>query len=419
MISLPGVRQDELLSGETRRRPNAALLHGATFVSLVLCGIPIDIGAQILPGEVGLAVVGAVLLGRTQLPRNLAVPFVLALLWLAALILSSYVAGDSPTDIISGTAPYCLFLIDTAALIFYISAVGRRAWPVLGSGLGLAALGYFILQGTAFYEAPWKFGFALPVTTLMLSIVGSRYELRSWQLKIAILALTIANIVGSFRSLALILLVSLFLVSIRLDSKKAVLGVVLGTAASIGVVTYSYGYVVEAGYLGTDSQVRFSQAVGDRYDPLRLLLGGRKELVLSLNMVAEHPLVGYGLDATLSDDANYEWRNYYYQNDLPLTISDLNRSMAGSPYRAHSALFSAWVQAGVLGAVFFGYLLLVSAYSLLGGLTQRLGLIPTFLVVFGIWSLLFSPMGSIGRILLGLCISPLPFALEHVRRRWL
>jgi hypothetical protein len=67
---------------------------------------------------------------------------------------------------------------------------------------------------------------------------------------------------------------------------------------------------------------------------------------------------------------------------------------------AHSHLMAAWVDAGILGAVFWGYVLISAVESVVRATILRPPVAPFYVFVLTtfVWDILYSPFGSVRRV---------------------
>jgi hypothetical protein len=149
-----------------------------------------------------------------------------------------------------------------------------------------------------------------------------------------------------------------------------------------------YVTAVESGWLGDQAQSKYeTQASGD----LGLLLGGRSEMLISTLAIADSPILGHG-----------SWARDFHYVELYVTLLESSGAViVGDPYESdliptHSHLFGAWVEAGIFGASFWAFIIviiMVAAYRCL-----KVENIPTSFVAFFLflllWDVLFSPFGA-------------------------
>jgi len=127
--------------------------------------------------------------------------------------------------------------------------------------------------------------------------------------------------------------------------------------------------------------------------------------VVASQLIRQSPVVGYGSWAR-SDEALENWATLQAELGSPRTATDLEQEALLSPeasvVRAHSMVLQAWVEAGVVGLVFFGFSLLVTV-MMLYRITVRSGPLRHYaLVVFfgmwNVWALVMSPFAGVSRL---------------------
>ena len=176
--------------------------------------------------------------------------------------------------------------------------------------------------------------------------------------------------------------------------------VVLLSAALIiiGVgVFWIYGYTASAGILGEVAQHKYEDQASGKYG---VLLGGRPELLGELPAIYDSPILGHG-----------SWARE------PLYLIEEHEAMTALGYKgeafidpaqiaegqipAHSYFFRAWVDAGILGAVFWGWVFIVTAKVLTRVYPASIDLLPAmaFLAFLLLWNIPFSPYGTQERTL--------------------
>jgi O-antigen ligase len=203
------------------------------------------------------------------------------------------------------------------------------------------------------------------------------------------------NLYFNFRSFALVCFVTLCVAAFKIFNYRKLLSprkvALMSLALGLGLVCFQQGYVfaVTRGWLGADALGKYeNQAHGD----LGMLLGGRSEAFSSVQAVRDSPIIGHG---SYAKDQHYV--------DLMLeaivahgyTTGDVETE--GIP--THSHLMGAWVEAGILGAIFWGWVFFLAAKGLLITIGKSRELLP--LTVFSgtilLWDILFSPYADMRR----------------------
>jgi O-antigen ligase len=166
-----------------------------------------------------------------------------------------------------------------------------------------------------------------------------------------------------------------------------------------GVVAI-YTTAASSGMLGTEAREKFElQTEGG----LGVLLGGRSELLVSTQAIADSPIIGHGSWA----------KDYEYVARYVWALEERGAAIVGDPFHnalipSHSFLFGSWVEAGILGGAVWIYILAIcgrSLYSLFDSPAWSRPLI-TFVTLSLMWDVLFSPFGATERFFVpaALCI---------------
>jgi O-antigen ligase len=317
------------------------------------------------------------------------------LLWLLSQVVTDVVRDSAPEDFLRGWAKIGFTLVNFAAL--YLLLENDRRLLLFGAGLaGGQLVKYFVNPGVLAHADPWKFGLSYPVT-LFLVLASVFLSNRGWPLLggSLTLAASILNLSFNFRSLALICFlawVPTFLID-RFRKRQLrsghVVVLALGVAAALLVFSRVYVVAANAGLMGDDARQKYDeQSAGD----LGLLLGGRNESLASLRAVWDSPIIGHGSWAKDPFYANLLYEQvalHGYINSGQLE-SDL--------IPTHSHIIGAWVEAGIMGGLFWFAVLLVVLRSLWSCLKSRSksAVLVLFCGISLLWDIPFSPYGSNG-----------------------
>jgi hypothetical protein len=253
----------------------------------------------------------------------------------------------------------------------------------------------------------WKFGFAYPVS-LGVFLFASRKECRGhWPITLAVIMGIVNMVQGSRNVGGECLAAALYLFVARISRRKSpgisrlkartAVALAASILLSVAGVMWSYGRAASAGILGEDAEQKYEQESSGKYG---VLLGGRTELLASLPAIYDSPILGHG---SWARDPIYIIEQH--QALLLLGYRDAAKSITPEALRdglipAHSYLFQAWVDAGVLGAIFWGWVLVMAARVLTRVYPATAELLPvvSFLVFLLLWNILFSPYGTDGRL---------------------
>jgi len=303
-------------------------------------------------------------------------------------------------------------------------ARSRMSVALVGGLFGFGMLLGINPGGGMFAESPWRFGFALPVTVMVLSF-ASRWR-RRWVDVVLVLALAGVNAINGGRSSSAILLLVALLVAWQSWGKPRTSGfaafrtVVLFGALAVATYLALQAAILE-GALGEGAQDRTElqlQTSGT------LITGGRPEIGATLALIGGAPGgFGGGITPSMADllvaktgmaALGYDPNNGYVEN-----------YMFGSGFELHSVIGDFWAWYGLPGlalavllAIFF-----VSRVSKLAT-TRTASALVLFLAIKSMWDLMFSPAEtSLTTLILGVgLLAPLaaplvPAAAEPATRR--
>lgn len=168
----------------------------------------------------------------------------------------------------------------------------------------------------------------------------------------------------------------------------------MALAASFAAVSL-VDMVTTSGLLGQQAQQKNeeqSRASGG------LLFGGRPEFIIAARAVLDSPIIGHG---SWAKDYKYieMFADLETQSGIAPSLEYLEETEGGL-IPTHSHLMGAWVQAGILGAPIWVYLLWATTLSLIRLSGQDIALAPiyTYTLIGFLWSILFSPLGSVQRL---------------------
>ena len=345
---------------------------------------------------------------------------ILAAAWLGGQIVTDLVNGTPYADYSRGWARIVFFLL--AFSVTYMLVYGNRRRIVLFA-IGLS-IGYmaslYLYPSEAILADPWKFGYGIPVTTLGVVLALSPLFRRVSVFPVAILgALGVLNMVLGLRSLAgVCFMTALYLVAQLIFGKKGekvtpptnvrlVFMLIVGIAAVWAVIA-AYEYAALEGLLGDDARDKYIDQTAEGYG---VLLGGRHELLVSAQAIADSPILGHG-----------SWAKdpLYAEMLMAMTRSPdeaLEAAWFGDLIPTHSYLTGSWVEAGILGGVFWIFVLFLVTKVLANLFQARDALSPlyVFLALQLVWDVLFSPFGADRRIMAGYQIALMIFAWEGLK----
>jgi O-antigen ligase len=165
-----------------------------------------------------------------------------------------------------------------------------------------------------------------------------------------------------------------------------------GLAFSQGMIAV-YETAADNGWLGLEARDKYlAQTSGD----LSLLQSGRAESLVSTQAIADSPIIGHGSWA----------KDYTYVSTFIAILESKGFEIQGDPYASplipeHSFLLGAWVNAGIMGGVFW-LAVIGTAMKALYVTLKRKESPATFVgfILFSLlWDVMFSPFGAAQRFL--------------------
>ena len=373
-------------------RDDRTWVRAIAAVALVALGtrLPLEQGVQL--GFVG-AVALAPLWWRlaTSSRAGVLVATTGGLAALAGIWLGAANAGDHETAR-TGAVEHTVLLLGALAsvgLVLWCRSVLTTWRALLWYGVGLSV---GLLRGSTLFEAnPWKFGYAVPATVIVLALalrLGRRWE-------IAVLAtLALVSALNDSRSAFGLLLLAAALCVAQIDlrgtGRRRSPAVLLVIAAGLAGGVYQLGQaLILDGYLGIATQQRSLEQLRTSGS---LIIGGRPELAASWALFRHHPWgFGAGVLPTADDvavakqgmaDTGYDPDNGYVE-----------RFMFGDGFELHSVAGSLWSQAGIAGLLFTAVVLVVVVWGVASRLADRnaSGML-LFAAANTLWNLFFSPV---------------------------
>ena len=336
---------------------------------------------------------------------------ILCSFWLASQCVTDIVRHSAFADYARGWSNIGLTFVTLAVL--WTLLYGRTQRLVFfGWGLVVGNVLLFLINPPkalvgASEEFAWKFVYAYSVS-LGLFLIASRKEFRGlWPITLAVVIGAINILLGSRSMGGVCLAAALYLLVTHVSRgegagrSKLKAGTAVALAASILLsvagVLWGYGRAASSGILGADAEQKYERESSGKYG---VLLGGRTELLASLPAIYDSPILGHG---SWAKDPSYIIGQHrallllgYRAVGKLVTLDELRYGLIP----AHSYLFQAWVDAGILGAVFWGWILLLTARVIMRVNPTTTELLPgvSFLAFLLLWTIPFSPYGTDGRL---------------------
>ena len=354
------------------------------------------------------------------LPRTF---LMLAALWLASQVLTDLIRETDFRDYSRGQAKIVFTAANFCAL--YLLLYGSRRRLVLFA-LGLAVGGYlsFRLNPSIFTEAhPWKFGVG-PTAALLAALIPLWPPIRRVPFlpALPLLAVSAYSMTVGFRSMAgIALLASLYVLAQQIAGRQRRMPVVFplgrtllfvaAVTALTAAVLALYEQAATRGYLGEHARWTHERQDSGSFG---VLLGGRSEIYTAARAVMDSPIIGHG---SWAKDAGHAAR-FLELRLLGYDLRPLSR-LGSDLIPTHSHLMGGWVEAGILGAVFWLWVLLLTfrVLSSLYLVREPLGPLIAFVGFVILWDVVFSPFGAERRLTVSFNVVLMMFAWDVLRGR--
>ena len=329
---------------------------------------------------------------------------VLIVVWMIGQVATDLYRDIPSSDYLRGWAKILFTGICFSSIYLLIN---NRPERIVLYFMGIAAgtiLDINLTPSSTALEHPWKFGWAFPVTfsVFIAAVFASRLPFLSGRAWSALLAAIIGllNLYLGFRSLGGVCLMasiylgvwSFFAKPNRVPKPIKLSTVVLFSIAIVSfglVIVESFSAVAKQGYLGRSAQEKFIYQGSGKFG---LLLGGRQEILTSSRAVQESPVLGHGSWAK-DPELTYHYAVFEHRRRIGYDAHDY---VSTDLLPTHSHLFGAWVESGIIGAVFWIWILTLVARALvvLYRGDERLTPILVILAFQLLWDIPFSPFGA-------------------------
>jgi hypothetical protein len=348
--------------------------------------------------------------GRKLLNRELMRIYALMALWLLGQVISDAYNHITLADRMRGAASIIFFGIDLAALLMLLGGneIRKRCYLV---GLISGLLASVKLQPSpAIVDYPWKFGYASGTILLVMLVSSFFYDRRRYLISgLLILGISGVNLLLNFRGPVLNLLIALVLVhpiiperfgrlQILPKSQTARVAVMILLAIGAGEVAKTLvDLVTEYGFVSEEARAKNqTQSKGGN-----LLLGGRPEFAIGLKAAMDRPIIGHGSWA--KDPKYYEmlYDTFVESGEWePQVGGDIISGEANPLIPGHSAIVTAWIWSGILGLIFWLYMVWLVGRGILRAAVRNPLFAPIYmyLMISMMWNAFFSPFAAIRRM---------------------
>ena len=269
------------------------------------------------------------------------------------------------------------------SVIYYLLYGNPRRLVIFGWGsVAGFLLTYFINPDEVAAGDPWKWGLAYPVTW-GVCLLASQKRFRGRASIAMVTAVGMLNLVLAFRSLgATCLIAALYLFINQMMRRRAARAqklkktLILAISALVLLcgagIYFGYQFAATSGLLGEEAQNKNESQSSGKYG---VLLGGRTEMLGYLPAIYDSPILGHG---SWAKDPKYfiaereALAALGYSNAEDMSVEDLEVGLIPT----HSCLFGAWVDAGILGALFWAWMLVITAKALMRVYPATVSILP-------------------------------------------
>ncbi len=366
----------------------------------------INIGGEIYIGEIFAVIYLFLNFRNLKLSSAIRYLFFFGLLWSFCQFISDQINEISAKESIKGIAAPLVFTTSILGLsVFFSQRIRRMPSFLLGASLG-TAINLLINPGDYFQSNPWKWGIGeLVLTSTVIYFTFFLKNKRNIYLIFFLLTFSLFSLTQDSRSLAIfpVLSTAIYIATLnkittpitriikgRLAATKATILLIatLMLANAIFTALFTTNFVLES--LPEDSARKFKMQASGEYG---IILGGRNELLISIEAFLDKPFFGHGSWA--KDNSGYREKlatlsymlGYAETDDLD-TQHDL--------IPAHSYLMGALVWAGIAGGLFWLYTLRWLIAEFIRNI-QHLGIYYHIGTTSIIWDIIFSPFGASSR----------------------
>lgn len=347
--------------------------------------------------------------------------FILAFAWLASQVLTDLIRNTPFVDYSRGWSKI-FFTMTNFAAIYMLIYGSRRRIAFFCFSLTMGGFLTFLINPSDYaYSDPWKFGVGVYCTFLVVLLTLVPFVQRVWILpSLMLAAIALLSVVLGSRSLGGITLMAALYIFVqqvvgrrervaRPSLIRTILFLGVGIFVASGVLTI-YSQAAEQGLLGADAREKFEFQAGTG-GAWSILLGGRSEIFVASQAIADSPIIGHGSWA----------KNPEYAARLLLLDKfgyEVNYSAAESELiPTHSHIFGAWVEAGTVGTFIWFWVLFLSlrVMSNMYLLREPMSPLIIFAAILFAWDVIFSPFGAERRIFAPFYIILLMFAWDLLR----
>lgn len=388
--------------------------NALAFLLPILGLFKIEFGGDLFAHEVILLILFPILLlknNKLLTQKYVVTILALGLLWLASQIVTDIFRETPQEDFLRGWAKIIFFMISFCSLVMLLTTSTRVFLWIASSAIPMFIRPFQLFALDLDPLVLWKFGVGSAI--LFAVCLPSLWRIFNDPENITpvrrIAWLSILFGVGSFflnaRSFAGISIATGALLGFyashsgtKLRMQTLSIGIFIAFLGAIALINvYSAG--ASSGFFGEEAQAKYEMQNAYGGGTMSVLLGGRAEGLVSTQAIADSPLLGHGSWAK-------DYKYLYMYVALRSTYSEeqgdsLDPSINDGLIPTHSYLLGAWVEAGVLGGIFWISVVWMCLFRILPvafEVTSGLSVYVLMTLPFFMWNILFSPFGANVRV---------------------
>ena len=365
-------------------------------------------------------------LGRVKIQREQKVAALLILIWVVQQVISDVINEVDLATMLKGVgAPALLLTTWLGIYSWFYDRVESLRFFLVGVFLGFIATN-LLSPSLYFYFNPWKWGVGMSLLNIIVVLFFWKVKNRGVASNVQVLLLfslfSIVSIGFDSRTLAIFPIIAIgtmifFKSAIGIKVGKRLIGwkALVSLAATILVLNSLLTAVFSSPSIlqllpDATAEKMASQAAGG----YGLLLGGRTEILASLDAFLDKPFFGHGSWA--EDEDGYQDNLVYRLYELDY-LESAYWDFGNNLIPVHSYFMGAVVWAGALAGLFWLYIF-KQVVNFLITYSPHLNIYIYLNGVFFLWAILFSPFGGAARWGAEIFLSVLFVVVGAVRRRW-
>jgi hypothetical protein len=333
--------------------------------------------------------------------------YVLLLGWLFGTIVGDLYLGVSLDNKLKGIARVVFFGMDFVILAILIN---KKTRGMIVFALSVAVS--FAVSSLGFassFFTEWKYGLGYGLTIVASLVSCHFYRRRRYSICVAVsLGLAGLDLFFAYRSQMAINLMAVVIMLPIVGMSKGQAGrgfdgtaylklmvVLLLTGGAAYGANQVVKYAVSQNFFNEEIEAKFqAQSEGQ----LGVLVGGRPETLVAIQAIEDSPIIGHGSFAV---DPKYLQILQDIQYKYGYSDSDESLESDVPAIPTHSHLTQAWVESGILGGIFWIYIIALVLRGILQLVRSRPAMTPLYCVVLisFVWDILYSPMGSVNRMI--------------------